>query len=121
MPLAARTRPAGNYGQATLDPSRPLYVRRRIMRGAAPALVAGEVFDPAGVAPMRLRMLYQGRFISHDKPGEKPVSPVAAAVAKALARAAAANDAPPPTPEPAPPLEPPPAKLPKPTRARAGA
>ena len=34
MPIAARPRPASRYGQATLDPSRPLFVRRRISRGA---------------------------------------------------------------------------------------
>ena len=120
MPMPVRSRLAGRYGQATLDPSRPLYVRRRISRGAAGALVPGEVFDAAGAAPHRLRMLYRNGHISHDPPKATPS--VADVVAAALARAPQA-ELPPVDVEPpaviAPLLEQPPAG--KKQRARAGA
>ncbi len=121
MPIAARPRPASRYGQATLDPSRPLYVRRRISRGAAGALVPGEVFDASTAAPHRLRSLYSGGYISHDPP--KPG--VAQVVAAALARAEQAAPIVAPPVEAAPPpiaVEPAtPAKPAKPSGRRAGA
>ena len=92
MPMPTRTRLGGRYGQATLDPGRPLYVCRRISRGAAGALAPGQILDVATVAPHRLRNLYRQGFVSHEMP--KAVS-VAQTVAAALARAAAT--VPPPT------------------------
>lgn len=83
MPIAPRPRPASRYGQATLDPSRPLFVRRRISRGAAGALAPGQVFDASSTAPHRLRMLYSGGYISHDPPAPGVAQVVAAALARA--------------------------------------
>lgn len=83
MPITPHPRPAGRYGQATLDPSRPLYVYRRISRGAAGALVPGQVFDAAATTPHRLRSLYSGGYISHDPPAPGVAQVVAAALARA--------------------------------------
>lgn len=83
MPIAPRPRSASRYGQATLDLSRPLYVCRRISRGAAGALVPGQVFDAAATAPHRLRSLYSGGYISHDPPPPSVAQVVAAALARA--------------------------------------
>lgn len=83
MPIATRPRPASRYGQATLDPSRPLFVCRRISRGAAGALVPGQAFDASSTAPHRLRMLYSGGYISHDPPAPGVAQVVAAALARA--------------------------------------
>lgn len=83
MPITPRPRPAGRYGQATLDPSRPLYVCRRISRGAAGALVPGQMFDADTTAPHRLRSLYSGGYISHDPPAPGVAQVVAAALARA--------------------------------------
>lgn len=82
MPIATRPRPASRYGQATLDPSRPLFVCRRISRGAAGALVPGQAFDAISTAPHRLRMLYSGGYISHDPPAPGVAQVVAAALAR---------------------------------------
>lgn len=82
MPIATRPRQASRYGQATLDPSRPLFVRRRISRGAAGALVPGQAFDASSTAPHRLRMLYSGGYISHDPPAPGVAQVVAAALAR---------------------------------------
>lgn len=117
MPIPPRTpRRASRYGQATLDPSRPLYVCRRISMGAAGALVVGQLLDASTVAPWRLRNWYAQGYIAHEQP-----KTVAMAVSAALARAQSAPDAPPP-PEVVAPVElvaAAPAKPPK--RARAGA
>lgn len=83
MPITPRPRPASRYGQATLDPSRPLFVCRRISRGAAGALVPGQVFDASATAPHRLRSLYSGGYISHDPPAPGVAQVVAAALARA--------------------------------------
>lgn len=83
MPITPRPRPAGRYGQATLDPSRPLYVCRRISRGAAGALVPGQMFDASTTAPHRLRSLYGNGYISHDPPAPGVAQVVAAALARA--------------------------------------
>lgn len=97
MPLVLRIRPAGHYGQAPLDPGRTLYVRRRISRGNAPALLPGEVFDATAVTAQRLRMLYRARFISHEPPKAAAVAQVvAAAVERGQQAAAAPQPAPPP-------------------------
>ena len=113
MPMPTRPRLAGRHGQATLDPSRPLYVCRRISRGAAGALVPGQVFDASTVADLRLRNLYRAGHISHDPPAAVAIDhTVAAALARGTAQAA----------NPSPVAEPPPAKpAPKPQGKRAGA
>jgi hypothetical protein len=122
MPITPRARPASRYGQATLDPSRPLYVCRRISRGAAGALVPGQVFDASATAPHRLRSLYSGGYISHNPPAPG----VAQVVAAALARAGQGNPSAPAV-DPAPAVDaqvdvPPPAPDAKPAkRTRAGA
>jgi hypothetical protein len=82
MPITTRPRPASRYGQATLDPSRPLYVCRRISRGAAGALVPGQMFDASATAPHRLRSLYSGGYVSHDPPAHGVAQVVAAALAR---------------------------------------
>lgn len=109
MPITTRPRPTSRYGQATLDPSRPLYVCRRISRGAAGALVPGELFDASATAPHRLRSLYSGGYISHDPPAPGVAQVVAAALARAeqgnppapvIGAAPAVDVAPPPDPKP---------------------
>lgn len=98
MPLVFRIRPAGHFGQAPLDPERTLYVRRRISRGNAPALLPGQVFDAKAVTAQRLRMLYRARFISHELP---KVPALEQSVAAALTRGAAPQDLADPKPAPA--------------------
>ena len=122
MPIATRPRPASRYGQATLDPSRPLYVCRRISRGAAGALVPGQMFDAVATAPHRLRMLYSGGYISHDQPAPGVAQVVAAALARAEQGNPTAPAVDPNAPGPEAPAAPPaPAAKPKAKRAAAEA
>lgn len=96
MPLSNRTRPVGRFGRTPLDPSRPLYVCRRISRGAAGALRPGQVFDPTGVSATRLRQFYFGGYIAHEPP-KTIAQAVSAALARGAAQAAQATaDVPPP-------------------------
>ena len=81
MMAPPRPSSAGRFGRPALDPSRPLYVCRRISRGAAGALPIGQVFDASSVAPARLRNLYLAGYIAHELP-----KTVGQAVAAALAR-----------------------------------
>jgi hypothetical protein len=114
MPLIRRNIPRGRYGQPTLDPSRPLYVRRRLSTGGGQGIAPGTLFDASSVPPARLALLYRGGFLSHEPPKTPAASPVAAVVERALARAAEAAPAPivaPQAPAPPPTAEPTPAPV----------
>jgi hypothetical protein len=66
------------YGprRTTFDPKRPLYARR-----AFGTHQAGDLFDPAGIAPMRLAGMFSSRLLTHDAPPARvapPQQPIAA-------------------------------------------
>lgn len=57
------------------DPSKPLFVRRRISLGPDADgvmrwLEPGAPFDASTVKPMRVRALFSSRHLAHEKPGE---------------------------------------------------
>lgn len=70
----ARPQPHGRYGKRRLDPTRPLYVARRLSSahdvetGIQLHLVPGEQFNALSVGIRRLESLYASRYLTHDRP-----------------------------------------------------
>lgn len=74
MPRAKPRIPNGRYSKFRLDPTKPLFVVRRLagahdpVTGAQTFLRPGDPFVVSSVTEQRLAGLFSTRFISHERP-----------------------------------------------------